>query len=313
MNVLDSGWEVPPRSGVAIGVFDGVHIGHATVLGRLVERAGAAGLATGVLTFDPHPVQILAPGRAPLLLTSFERRVELIRDLGVDWVGTLDLRQIRMMSPEIFVADVVAGKANARLVSVGDDFRFGFDRRGDVALLAREGKRFGLEVVPVHLVTDGEGIISSSRIRALISSGSVDEAAALLGRPHRLEGEVMRGDARGRDLGYPTANLALPDGIIAPANGIYAVRVRGVVEGNGVASLGVRPTFGVGGARLLEVHIFEFDGDIYGRRLGVDFVQRLRGEERFESVGDLVAQMDRDSAAARRVLATAGESFPSSQ
>lgn len=313
MNVLDSGWEVPPPSGVAIGVFDGVHIGHATVLSRLVEQAAAAGLATGVLTFDPHPVQILAPERAPLLLTSFERRVELIRGLGVDWVGTLDLRQIRMMSPESFVAEVVAGRAKGRLVSVGDDFRFGFDRRGDVALLEREGKRFGLEVVPVHLVADGDGIISSSRIRALISSGSVDGAAALLGRPHRLGGEVIRGDSRGRDLGYPTANLALPDGIIAPADGIYAVRVRGAVEANGVASLGVRPTFGADGTRLLEVHIFDFDGDIYGRRLEIDFVQRLRGEERFESVEDLVAQMDRDSATARRILATAAESFPSSQ
>lgn len=312
MNVLDPGWDIPTASGVAIGVFDGVHVGHSTVLRRLVERTEAAGLSTGVLTFDPHPVQILAPDRAPLLLTSFERRVELIRELGVDWVGTLDLRQIRMMSPEAFVADVVAGRANGRLVSVGDDFRFGHDRRGDVAMLAREGERYGLEVVPVHLVTDGEGVISSSRIRALIATGAVEEAARLLGRPHRLGGEVLRGDARGRDLGYPTANLALPPGLIAPADGIYAVRVGGAAVADGVASLGVRPTFGIGGRRLLEVNIFDFEGDLYGRRLEVDFIQRLRGEERFDSVDDLVSQMDRDAAAARRILEGASGSFPSS-
>jgi riboflavin kinase / FMN adenylyltransferase len=313
VNVLDPGWDVPPASGVAIGVFDGVHVGHSTVLRRLVERADSAGLATGVLTFDPHPVQILAPDRAPLLLTSFDRRVELIRDLGVDWVGTLDLRQIRMMSPESFVAEVVAGRANGRLVSVGDDFRFGHDRRGDVAMLAREGGRYGLEVVPVHLVGDGKATISSSRIRALIAAGAVEEAARLLGRPHRLEGEVLRGDARGRDLGYPTANLALPAGLIVPADGIYAVRVGGAVVADGVASLGVRPTFGIGGTRLLEVNIFDFEDDLYGRRLEVDFIQRLRGEERFDSVDDLVTQMDRDAAAARRILKAASGSFPSSQ
>lgn len=312
MNVLDPAWKVPPASGLAIGVFDGVHVGHTTVLRRLVDRAGSAGLASGVLTFDPHPVQILAPDRAPLLLTSFERRVELIRSLGVDWVGTLDLRQIRMMSPESFVADVIAGRANGRLVSVGDDFRFGHDRRGDVALLEREGRSFGLEVVPVHLVADGSGLISSSRIRSLIAGGSVEEAARLLGRPHRLGGEVLRGDARGRGLGYPTANLALPPGLLAPADGIYAVRVGGAVEGDAVASLGVRPTFGTDGARLLEVNIFDFEGDLYGRRLTVDFIRRLRGEERFDSIEELVAQMDRDAAAARHILEATPGSFPSS-
>lgn len=314
MNVLEPDWEVPPPSGVAIGVFDGVHLGHATVLGRLVARAHAAGLAAGVLTFDPHPVQILAPERAPRLLIGFERRVELIRRLGVDWVGTLDLAKIRMMSPEAFVADVLAERANSRLVSVGDDFRFGFDRRGDVALLSLEGGKFDLEVVPVHLVTDAGGaVISSSRIRALIATGAVGEAAGLLGRPHRLSGNVLRGDARGRHLGYPTANLALPTGLVAPADGIYAVKVGGAVEADGVASLGVRPTFGTGGARMLEVHVFDFEGDLYGRHLEVDFIGRLRGEERFESVDDLVAQMDRDAAAARSILAAATESFPSSQ
>lgn len=314
MNVLGPAWEMPPPSGVAIGVFDGVHLGHTTVLRRLVAQAHAAGLAAGVLTFDPHPVQILAPERAPRLLIGFERRVELIRRLGVDWVGTLDLSQIRMMSPESFVSKVLAERANSRLVSVGDDFRFGFDRRGDVSLLSREGSQYDLEVVPVHLVTDaGGGVISSSRIRALIAAGVVEEAAELLGRPHRLSGSVLRGEARGRALGYPTANLALPTGLVAPADGIYAVRVGGAVEANGVASLGVRPTFGTGGARLLEVHVFDFDGDLYDRLLEVDFIRRLRGEERFGSVDDLVAQMERDADTARRILAAGAESFPSSQ
>lgn len=310
MNVLDPRWRRPAPSGVAIGVFDGVHVGHAAVLGRLVDQARARGLSAGVLTFDPHPVEVLAPERAPELLMTLSRRVELLTALGVDWVGILDLRQIRTMDPESFVTQVLVGRANARTVSVGDDFRFGFDRRGDVGLLTRAGEQAGFSVAPVHLVTDSGGVISSSRVRDLVTKGEVAEAARLLGRPHRLGGEVVAGDARGRDLGYPTANLRPEPGIVAPADGIYAVRVEGGARGPGVASLGVRPTFGAGGERLLEVHLFDFAGDLYGERLEVEFMERLRGEKRFDSVEALIEQMDRDVAAARRRLA-AGESFPS--
>lgn len=299
MNVMDPSWAKPPPSAVTVGVFDGVHRGHVRLICRLVERARSEGLSVGVLSFDPHPVEVLAPGRAPLLITSPERRVELLEDLGIDWVGMLDLAQVRMMSPEKFVSDVLVRRAASQLVLVGDDFRFGHDRRGDVATLKEAGERLGFEAGSVSLVADDGQVISSTRIRALIAEGRVAAAAELLGRPHRISGPVIHGEARGRTLEYPTANLVSPAGIVMPADGVYAVRAN---DRDGVASLGVRPTFGHGGSRLLEVHLFDFDKDLYGTMLEVDFVERLRGEERFESVDDLVAQMHRDTVAARLIL-----------
>lgn len=304
MNVLSDAWTVPTDSGIAIGVFDGVHVGHVEVIRNLVSRAQAAGLQAGVLTFDPHPVEVLAPAHAPALLTPIDRRIELLMDQGVDWVGVLDLNDIRFMTPDEFVSVVVAGRASARLVAVGDDFRFGHDRAGDVRKLRELGKIHEFEVVRVELVHDERGVISSTRIRTLLSNGDVAEAAALLGRAHRVTGQVIRGDARGRSLGFPTANMALPARLAVPADGIYAVRVAGGVVSDGVASLGVRPTFETSGERLLEVHVFDFDGDLYGARLDVDFVARLRGEERFDSVDALVAQMEEDAKQARRALSS---------
>lgn len=304
MNVFAPTWEVPDASGVAVGVFDGVHRGHVTVIAQLLSRCRKEGLVPGVLTFDPHPVEVLAPAQAPPLLTRIDRRIELLRQLGVEWVGVLDLRDIRSMSPEEFVTSVLIAKANVRLVSVGLDFRFGRDRTGDVATLDELGRRHGFDVAAVELVADEEGVISSTRIRQLVMAGRVSEAAALLGRPHRVSGVVVRGDARGGTLGYPTANLPLPAGLAVPADGIYAVRVRGAIEADGVASLGVRPTFGTSGVRLLEVHVFDFSGDLYGKTLDVDFVERLRGEERFDSVEALVDQMDKDAMAARQILSS---------
>lgn len=302
MNVFSPAWRVPDPSGVAVGVFDGVHRGHVTVIQRLVAQCQERGVIPGVLTFDPHPVEVLAPAQAPPLLTRIDRRIELLHELGIQWVGVLDLRDIRLMSPEEFVTAVLVAKANSRVVSVGADFRFGHDRAGDVTTLVELGERHGFDVAAVDLVADEEGIISSTRIRQLIIAGHVAEAAELLGRPHRVSGVVVRGDARGRTLGYPTANLPLPAGLAVPADGIYAVRVRGAIQADGVASLGVRPTFGTSGVRLLEVHVFDFSGDLYGKTLDVDFVARLRGEERFDSVEALIDQMDKDALTAREIL-----------
>lgn len=302
MNVLDRDWEAPPPSGVAIGVFDGVHRGHTQVIRRLVSRCRERGLTPGVLTFDPHPVEVLAPDYAPPLLMPVERRIEALKGLGIEWVGTLDLGQVRLMEPEEFVVKVLVSRASTRLVSVGDDFRFGRDRAGDVSMLESSGLVHGFEVVPVELVHDEGGVISSTRIRTLLSESRVAEAAGLLGRPYRVEAEVVRGDARGRDLGFPTANMVPPRRLAVPADGIYAVRVEGEVSGPGVASIGVRPTFGSDGERLLEVHLFDFDRDIYGAHLKVDFIAHLRAEERFDSVDDLVEQMERDAARARAIL-----------
>lgn len=299
MNVMSAEWQAPGASAVTIGVFDGVHRGHQALIGTLGGAARQTGLRAGAFTFDPHPVEVLSPGRAPLLLTPVCRRVALLMEEGIDWVGTLDLADIRMMSPHQFIEEVLVARGRVRMVAVGRDFRFGHDRAGDIALLEREGGRFGFEVVAVDLVDDGAEVISSTRIRRLVADGQVAEAARLLGREHRVSGPVIRGEARGRALNYPTANLACPAGIAIPADGIYAVRANGR---DGVASLGVRPTFGPGGARLLEVHIFDFEGNLYGLDLDVDFVARLRGEEKFETVDELVAQMDRDTKAARAEL-----------
>ncbi|CAN5796274.1 bifunctional riboflavin kinase/FAD synthetase [soil metagenome] len=305
INVLAAGWRPPPPSGVAIGVFDGVHVGHRSVIEKLVARSEVEGLVTGVLTFDPHPVEILAPGRAPLLLTALERRTELLADLGVGWVGVLDLADIRTMPPETFVSEVLVGRARSRIVSAGADFRFGHDRAGDVGVLAKLGEELGFSVEAVELESAGDEPVSSTRIRRLIEIGDVPEAAALLGRWHRVSGVVLHGDARGRTLGYPTANIAPSERLALPADGIYAVRVSGpppIEDMPAVASIGVRPTFGEGGRRLLEVHVFDVSADLYGAVLDVDFVRRLRGEERFAQVDDLVAQMDVDAAEAREAL-----------
>lgn len=305
MNVLSPSWEPPPPSGVAIGVFDGVHRGHAAVIGGLVEHCRREGWASGVLTFEPHPVEVLAPGTVPSLLTTLDRRVELLTGLGIDWVGVLDLRDIRTMEPARFVDDVLVERARARVVSVGDDFRFGHRRAGDVALLRERGGRVGFDVSVVELVSDDEAVISSSRVRAMLAVGDVRRAASILGRPHRVGGEVSRGDARGRTLGFPTANIVPPPRLAVPADGIYAVRVSGAVVADGVASLGVRPTFGADGERILEVYIFDYEGDLYGATLEVDFIERLRGEENFQSVTELIAQMEIDAANARRILTVA--------
>lgn len=306
MTVFASDWVVPDDSGVAIGVFDGVHRGHAAVIEQLVGECGRRGIESGVLTFEPHPIEVLAPGRAPALLTTIGRRTELLMALGVSWVGVLDLNDIRTMSPEDFIEKLLVDRASTRLVLVGDDFRFGHERAGDVDLLRSQGERHGFDVTALDLVSDEYSVISSTRIRGHIEEGRVAEAAVLLGRPHRVSGEVIRGEARGRDLGFPTANIHPPGRMAIPADGIYAVRVEGAATGGGVASLGVRPTFADAGERLLEVHLFDFDSDLYGQTLDVDFIERLRPEERFDTVDDLVAQMDRDAAAARRVLSNHG-------
>jgi riboflavin kinase / FMN adenylyltransferase len=306
LNVLAASWQPPPPSGVAIGVFDGVHLGHRSVIENLVARSADEGLATGVLTFDPHPVEVLAPGRAPPLLMSLERRSELLVELGVDWVGVLDLADIRTMAAETFVTELLVGRACSRVVSAGADFRFGHGRAGDVGLLRRLGEELGFSVAAVELRSAGGEAVSSTRIRRLLEAGDVAAAVGLLGRYHRVSGVVLHGDARGRALGYPTANIAPSERLAIPADGIYAVRVSGppaLSDTPAVASIGVRPTFGDGGRRLLEVHVFDFSDDLYGSVLDVDFVQRLRDEERFDNIEGLVAQMDIDATQAREVLA----------
>jgi riboflavin kinase/FMN adenylyltransferase len=288
---------------VTIGNYDGVHLGHQTVLTDLAERASAlGGLPRAVLTFDPHPVAVMAPEYAPRLLTSIDQRIEILDYLGVDTVGVLPFERVRMMNPEQFVCDVLTRGLGARVVAVGSNFRFGHDRVGDIESLRAGGATFGFDVDVVPLL-EGDGPVSSSVIRTMISAGAVDEARQALGRAFELRGEVVGGDRRGRSIGFPTANVDLPAGMAIPARGVYAVRARvGVHLLPAVVNVGVRPTFD-GDRELIEAHLLDFEGELYGDEIGLLFEHRLRGEQKFAGVDELAEQIQRDIEAARLLLA----------
>jgi len=296
-------WDVAGPTGVAIGVFDGVHLGHRRVLRRMVERAHGDGLIPTALTFDPHPLEFLAPERAPDLLSTVGDRAELMGECGVEVMGVLPFLQIRDLAPRTFAVEVLSNRLQARLVAVGEDFRFGRDRLGDLAFLREVGADQGFEVVTVDLVGELDGMkVSSSLIRDLVSAGDMTAATKLLGHNHRLEGTVIHGDARGRSIGFPTANIHIPERMAVPGNGVYAGWAD-LDSGRWPAliNIGVRPTF-AGSERTVEAHLLGFDGDLYGHRVAVSFVAKLRDERRFESVDRLVEQIGHDVEAGRRIL-----------
>jgi riboflavin kinase / FMN adenylyltransferase len=271
---------------VAVGEFDGVHLGH-----REVIRGSDT-----VLTFEPHPRRVVRPEAAPKLLTSLEVKAELIAGLGVEELVVIPFDQgFAQQSPEEFVNDVLVGRLHATRVSVGENFRFGHRAVGDSALLAADG-RFETRLVPLVEV-DGE-IISSSHIRGLVLAGEVQLASRFLGAPFQLRGEIVPGDRRGRTLGFPTANIVPDEALVCPGHGIYATRTD---QGCAAVSIGVRPTFGTGRALLLEAYVLEFEGDLYGRRLRIEFLERLRGERRFDSPEALIEQMRHDIERTREV------------
>ncbi|HET9731632.1 MAG TPA: bifunctional riboflavin kinase/FAD synthetase [Acidimicrobiales bacterium] len=294
---------------VTIGAYDGVHLGHQALIADVRRRAQASGWASVVVTFDRHPASVVRPDSAPRLLTDLDQKLELLAATGVDYTLVVHFdRQRATESAEDFVTEVLVGRLGARCVVVGHDFHFGHRRRGNVALLEAMGAQYGFEVVGTELVSDDgvHEVVSSTRIRHLLGQGRPEEAAALLGRLHEVRGVVERGDGRaGALLGYPTANVAVPGDILLPADGIYA----GWYErGDGTSrpaaiSVGLRPTFYPdGGARLLEAHILDFSGDLYGETAGVRFASRIRDEEKFDSVEQLVARMDADVARCREIL-----------
>lgn len=304
MRVLDglwSGWEVAQRpTSTTIGVLDGVHRGHRELLARLDPAMNRT-----VLTFDPHPVEVLRPGTPPRLLTTIEERVALLGEIGVQTVGVLDLNEIKYLEAGDFVRDVlVAGLGIGHLV-VGEDFRFGRDRTGDVGLLTRLGAELGFRVDTIPLVARDGVPVSSSRIRALVETGDVATAGDLLGSWFKIESEVVHGDERGRELGFPTANLRPPERKVVPATGVYSCFA--IVDGvrhDAAVNVGVRPTFG-GGELLVEAHILDFAADLYGRRLNLEFVDYTRPELAFPGAEELVARMGEDVAETREVLAGA--------
>jgi riboflavin kinase/FMN adenylyltransferase len=284
-----------------------VHLGHQALVAAAVERARAGGGVVVVLTFDPHPARVLSPDRAPAALSTPAQKEELLAGLGVDRLAVLPFdARVAGLDPEAFARQVLVGALGARHVVVGETFRFGRRRAGDARGLAALGERLGFVVQAIPpVVAEGEPI-SSSRVRDALARGDVRSARALLGRPYFVDGAVVRGDGRGRAIGVPTANL-LPENEVLPGRGVYAARC--LVPGRGwsgaVVNLGHRPTFG-GGPTTLEAHLLDFEGDIYGMRVRLEFHGRVRGEKRFEGAEALVARIRQDVAEARALLSAGG-------
>ena len=288
--------EVEPGAGprsVAIGTFDGVHLGH-----REVIRGSDT-----VLTFEPHPLAVLHPEATPKLVTPFPVKRDLIAGLGVDELVVIPFdRDFAARSAEEFVSDVLIDRLRAHKVSVGENFRFGHGARGTADLLRSHAE---FETRVVSLVEVSGETVSSSHIRGLVAAGDVTHAADFLGGPFLFEGEVVIGDRRGRELGMPTANIVPDDALVCPGHGVYAAWAHGYPA---AVNVGVRPTFDTGRGLLVEAHLIGFDGDLYGETLRIAFIERMRGEKRFESVDALIEQMHRDVARAREI--TESTRFP---
>ncbi len=295
-----SGWG---RCVVTIGVFDGVHRGHQQIVGRAVQRARDTGQPAVVLTFDPHPSEVVRPGSHPAVLTPLRRKADLLAQLGVDVVCVMPFTtEFSRLDPAEFVHLVLVEHLHAAAVVVGENFRFGHRAAGDLSTLRTLGRTFGFSTEEVPLLRDDDVTLSSTFVRSSIDAGEVERAAEALGRPHRIDGIVVRGAGRGKQLGYPTANVRSDRHVAVPADGIYAgwavlrgERLRAAI------SVGTNPTF-EGKDRTVEAFILDFDEDIYGVELGVEFVERIRGMEKFDRVEDLVEQMGRDVEKARRIL-----------
>jgi riboflavin kinase/FMN adenylyltransferase len=294
----------PVASAATVGNFDGVHRGHQALVGEMVRWARSAPGDAVVLTFDPHPARVLSPHQAKRALMTLEQKAEALAALGVDRLVALTFtEEVARMSAEEFARLVLCESLAAPRVVVGQDFRFGRGRAGDVAALQGLGEALGFAVKAVGPVLEAGVPISSSRIRDVLAAGEVAEAGRLLGRPFFVDGSVVRGDGRGRGLGFPTANVAVLNETL-PGRGVYACRMRlgpGEAPRPSVANLGQRPTFG-GGQTVLEVHVLDFSGDLYGREVRVAFVERLRPEHAFASKEDLLAQIEADAREARRIL-----------
>jgi riboflavin kinase/FMN adenylyltransferase len=299
-------------------VFDGVHRGHAEIIREATAQGHQLGMPSVVMTFVPHPSEVVRPGSHPPALNSLVRRAELVAELGVDvFFGLPFTLDFSKLGPDEFVHNILVEHLHAASVIVGENFRFGHKAAGDVAALVQLGRTFGFTARGVPLLDSGEGAaatpISSTYIRSCVEAGDMAAASAALGRPHRVDGVVERGDQRGRVLGFPTANLHLPQYTAIPADGVYAGRAvrldergRTVAGGElGVAaiSVGTNPTFEAQ-TRRVEAFILDFEGDLYGDQIGVEFSHRLRGMEAFASVDDLVTQMHLDVDQTRRLMQT---------
>lgn len=296
----------PAGAVVTVGSFDGVHLGHQAVLHEIGRRAKAAGRVSVLVTFDPHPLEVVNPQAAPPLLTTGPERLEILAQMPLDHVLLLRFdRRLAALSPEEFVRDVLLGRCAVRELVIGHDHGFGRGRSGDVDTLRRLGATHGFEVDVVDPVDVGEQHVSSSRIRRAVAGGDLAGAARMLGRPYRVSGRVGRGEGRGRGLGIPTVNLAdLSPRKLLPPDGVYAVRVEWAGgRAGGMMNQGSRPTFTDDGRRTLEAHLFEFDGDLYGEWVRIEWVARLRDVRRFATAEQLQTQLQDDRRLALAALA----------
>jgi riboflavin kinase / FMN adenylyltransferase len=295
-----SGWG---RCVVTIGVFDGVHRGHQELIQRALQRARDSGLPLVLVTFDPHPSEVVRPGSHPPVLTPVWRKADLVDWLGVDAFFVLPFTtELSRMAPDEFVHVVLVERLHAAAVVVGHNFRFGHKAAGDLDQLRTLGSRFGFSTEGVGMLRDDDVTLSSTFVRSSIDAGEVGQAAKALGRPHRIDGIVVRGEGRGKQLGYPTANVHTDKHIAIPADGVYAGwAVLHSKRLPAAISVGTNPTF-EGRQRTVEAFILDFDEDIYGVELGVEFVERLRGMEKFDRIEDLVEQMGVDVERTREKL-----------
>jgi riboflavin kinase / FMN adenylyltransferase len=302
------------RTVVTIGMYDGVHRGHQELIGAAVARARAMRRPCLLLTFDPHPAEVIRPGSHPAILTSMDRKAELVAELGVDAMCVLPFTpEFMRLSPETFTHTVLVEQLHAALVVVGENFTYGHKAAGNVGSLTVEGRRFGFTVEGVQLAEDtsddGDVTISSTYIRACVAAGDMVAAARALGRPHRVDGVVVRGDRRGRDMGFPTANVETPPFTAIPADGVYAGYLVTRDPRSGASrerfpaaiSVGSNPTF-QGSRRTVEAYVLDFDRDLYGEHVGVEFVQRLRPMAAFPDVDALLVAMTKDVTETRAVL-----------
>lgn len=316
MTLIEDGSTIPePGNGtaVSIGVYDGVHLGHQALLATLREQAERDGLKTAVITFDRHPALITRPANAPKLLTGLDQKLELIESLGIDYVYLVRFDEERALTaPKDFIRETFVDGLSARKVIVGEDFHFGRDREGNVALLHELGEVAGFDVTGLELVkvnADAAEPVSSTAIRRKLRGGDVTAARNMLGRPFEVRGEVVMGDQRGRTIGFPTANVMVAGEMAQPADAVYAGWYLHPDGQRSMAAINIgrRPTFYEHAEKsLLEAHLLDYSGDLYGQEARVQFVQLLRSEQRFDGIDALKAQLQLDIARAREVLGEHG-------
>ena len=294
----------PGEHALSIGVFDGVHRGHQMLIKRMLDEASARSLTGGVVTFHPHPLSVVRPDVQITYLESLERRVELLRDLGLEFVSVLQFTsELQQVSAEDF-SRLLVEEAGMRLLVVGEDFRLGRGGAGTVEVLTAIGEELGFEVLAVPLLGDGDDRVSSTRVREALAAGEMESVTQLLGHPFLLRGPVLHGDERGRQIGFPTLNVGVSADRWLPPNGVYVTRALvGDREFEACTNIGVRPTFDGDERRLVETHLLDFEGDLYGQVVTIELLHRLRAEQKFNGVEELKAQIDRDLVATREWFA----------